>query len=84
MRDDRNGWLMRFCWEMHRFTTIATGLSPGVHTVTCVLSSETLDPDGGTEFRLISLMRRVPSGPRTWVGGVPTQIRELTFGRHNN
>lgn len=40
-----------------RFATIAEGLPEGKHTVTCELLSETKDPGGGTNFRLISIMR---------------------------
>lgn len=51
-----NGWWDNGDINIGRFTTIATGLSEGRHTVTCELLEETLDPDGGTEFRIISLM----------------------------
>ncbi|KAH8090423.1 hypothetical protein HD553DRAFT_266702 [Filobasidium floriforme] len=61
-----DGWWDNGDLNIGRFTTVATGLAPGMHTVTCVLSSETLDPDGGTEFRLISLMRRVPNESARW------------------
>ncbi len=40
-----------------RFTTIATNLPPGRHTVSCELLEETADPGGGQEFRIISVMR---------------------------
>lgn len=48
--DDRN---------IGRFSTIAKGLDPGKHRVTCELLEDTLDPQGGTQFRMISLMRYV-------------------------
>ena len=40
-----------------RFATIAEGLPAGKHMVTCELLKETKDPAGGTNFRLISIMR---------------------------
>ncbi|KIR24948.1 hypothetical protein I309_06232 [Cryptococcus deuterogattii LA55] len=36
--------------------TIGEGLEPGEHTLTCELLKETADPEGGLEFRLISIM----------------------------
>jgi hypothetical protein len=42
-----------------RFTTIAHGLDKGKHTIRCELLQETSDPGGGTEFRIISIMRYV-------------------------
>jgi hypothetical protein len=42
-----------------RFATIRSDLKAGRHTVTCELLEETSDPDGGHEFRLISMMRLV-------------------------
>lgn len=42
-----------------RFTTLATDLSVGQHVVQCQLLEETADPNGGHEFRVISLMRYV-------------------------
>ena len=40
-----------------RFTTIRNDLQPGPHDVTCELLQETADPEGGHEFRIISIMR---------------------------
>lgn len=37
-------------------TTIAEDLLPGPHTLHCTLLDETLDPGGGTEFRLIAVV----------------------------
>lgn len=42
-----------------RAATIGEGLEPGEHTLTCELLRETADPEGGLEFRLISIMRCV-------------------------
>jgi hypothetical protein len=39
-----------------RITTIREDLLPGQHTLTCEVLSDTLDPKGGTEFRLISVL----------------------------
>lgn len=44
---------------MFRAATIGEGLEPGEHTLTCELLKETADPEGGLEFRLISIMRCV-------------------------
>ncbi|WWC65517.1 uncharacterized protein I303_108135 [Kwoniella dejecticola CBS 10117] len=40
-----------------RFATIRSDLKAGVHTITCELLEKTSDPEGGHEFRLISIMR---------------------------
>lgn len=42
-----------------RAVTIREGLEIGDHTLTCELLKQTADPEGGTEFRLISVMRCV-------------------------
>jgi hypothetical protein len=42
-----------------RFATIREGLSVGRHFLTCELLKKTSDPGGGTEFRLIGVMRYV-------------------------
>ncbi|ORX35756.1 hypothetical protein BD324DRAFT_631543 [Kockovaella imperatae] len=39
-----------------RFDTVASGLRPGKHRLTCQMLEETSDPEGGHEFRLISVM----------------------------
>lgn len=39
-----------------RLTTIAEDLLPGPHTLQCKLLDHTLDPGGGTEFRLIAVV----------------------------
>lgn len=39
-----------------RFTTLATNLPPGRHSVRCEVLEETADLGGGHEFRIISLM----------------------------
>ncbi|KJE01198.1 hypothetical protein I311_05168 [Cryptococcus gattii NT-10] len=44
-------------YNIGRAATIRTNLSPGEHTLTCELLKETVDPTGGREFRLISVMR---------------------------
>ena len=40
-----------------RFATIRDDLAPGPHNITCELLHETADPEGGHEFRIISMMR---------------------------
>lgn len=52
----RTGGLTRI---MSRAVTIREGLEPGEHTLTCELLKQTADPEGGLEFRLISIMRYV-------------------------
>lgn len=42
-----------------RFATIRENLSVGRHILTCELLEKTSDPGGGTEFRLIGVMRSV-------------------------
>ena len=39
-----------------RISTIREDLLPGRHTLTCEVLEDTLDPKGGTEFRLISVL----------------------------
>lgn len=39
-----------------RVKEIAVGLEPGKHTLTCEILEDTLDPMGGTEFRLFAIM----------------------------
>jgi hypothetical protein len=36
---------------------VKEGLPVGTHTLTCELLEKTSDPGGGTEFRLIGVMR---------------------------
>lgn len=43
-------------FNIGRAATIGEGLEPGEHTLTCELLKETADPEGGLEFRLISIM----------------------------
>jgi hypothetical protein len=42
-----------------RFTSVREGLAAGTHRLTCELLRSTADPNGGHEFRLISVMRWV-------------------------
>lgn len=35
---------------------IATNISPGAHVLNCQLLNETLDPNGGKEFRIFAVM----------------------------
>lgn len=51
-----DGWWNRD-ENIGRFATIAEHLSPGEHKVTCELLRETTDPEGRTEFRILSIMR---------------------------
>ncbi|OWZ35371.1 hypothetical protein C343_01038 [Cryptococcus neoformans C23] len=46
-------------YNIGRAVTIREGLEIGDHTLTCELLKQTADPEGGTEFRLISVMRCV-------------------------
>ncbi|ODN99353.1 hypothetical protein L198_03195 [Cryptococcus wingfieldii CBS 7118] len=48
-------------YNIGRAATIRDDLAPGEHTLTCELLKETADPEGGLEFRLISVMRSVSS-----------------------
>jgi hypothetical protein len=48
---------------MNRGTDIRTDLAPGDHVLKCELLDKPADPGGGTEFRIISVMRYVPSVP---------------------
>lgn len=43
-------------FNIGRAATIGEGLEPGEHTLTCELLNEAADPEGGLEFRLISIM----------------------------
>ncbi|KAK4689994.1 hypothetical protein P7C73_g97, partial [Tremellales sp. Uapishka_1] len=47
-----NGWA-----NIGQFATLRNDLSPGLHTISCEHMGETNDPDGGKEFRMISMMR---------------------------
>lgn len=49
--------------NMGRNAIIRDDLMPGRHTIRCELLAQTHDPDGGTEFRMISLMRCVDHTP---------------------
>ncbi|WWC93165.1 uncharacterized protein L201_008133 [Kwoniella dendrophila CBS 6074] len=51
------GWWDNGDANIGRFATIRTDLPKGRHTITCELLEETSDPEGGHEFRLISMMR---------------------------
>ncbi|WWD15584.1 hypothetical protein CI109_100006 [Kwoniella shandongensis] len=51
------GWWDKGDINIGRFDSIRDNLPPGQHTVTCEVLEETSDPDGGHEFRLISMMR---------------------------
>jgi hypothetical protein len=41
---------------MARVEEVAWGIKPGAHTLHCELSEHTLDPTGGTEFRIFAIM----------------------------
>ena len=43
--------------DLHRTLTIHEDLAPGDHELHCELLEETKDPQGGHEFRVISVMR---------------------------
>ncbi|WVO17581.1 hypothetical protein L204_105278 [Cryptococcus depauperatus] len=43
-------------YNIGRAATIRDDLTPGEHSLTCELLNETADPEGGKEFRLISVM----------------------------
>ena len=45
------------CTRNRRSFDIAEDAQPGKHILTCELLSETADPGGGKEFRIISVMR---------------------------
>ncbi|WVQ85996.1 hypothetical protein IAT38_008164 [Cryptococcus sp. DSM 104549] len=44
-------------YNIGRAATIRDDLEPGEHTLTCQLIESTMDPSGGLEFRMISVMR---------------------------
>ncbi|KAG9094353.1 CRISPR-associated endonuclease/helicase Cas3 [Ceratobasidium sp. UAMH 11750] len=50
-----DGWWDLDGLNISRDAEIAAGIPPGPHEVTCEVLSETKDPGGGHEFRLISL-----------------------------
>ncbi|QRW05670.1 capsule structure designer protein [Ceratobasidium sp. AG-Ba] len=52
-----DGWWNEDGLNISRDSNIAEGVTPGPHEVTCEVLSETKDPGGGHEFRLISLTR---------------------------
>ncbi|WVQ96344.1 hypothetical protein IAU59_003448 [Kwoniella sp. CBS 9459] len=52
-----DGWWNNGDVNIGRFASIRNDLRPGRHVITCELLEETLDPDGGHEFRMISMMR---------------------------
>lgn len=43
-------------FNVGRAEVVAAGLAPGEHELTCVLLDQTAHPDGGKEFRLISVL----------------------------
>nr|XP_019050219.1 hypothetical protein I302_00644 [Kwoniella bestiolae CBS 10118]OCF29149.1 hypothetical protein I302_00644 [Kwoniella bestiolae CBS 10118] len=51
-----DGWWKLDKRNMGMVKEIASGLQPGKHTLHCELLKETLDPSGGTEFRLFAVM----------------------------
>ncbi|OCF42382.1 hypothetical protein I317_03757 [Kwoniella heveanensis CBS 569] len=51
-----DGWWRLDKRNMGMVKEVATGLEPGKHTLHCELLRETLDPGGGTEFRLFAVM----------------------------
>nr|ODN82567.1 hypothetical protein L203_05376 [Cryptococcus depauperatus CBS 7841] len=52
------GWWDNGDANIGRFASLRHDLLPGIHTVHCELLQETLDPGGGHEFRIISMMSR--------------------------
>ncbi|OCF40181.1 hypothetical protein I317_06005 [Kwoniella heveanensis CBS 569] len=52
-----DGWWDNGDANIGRFASIRDDLPPGLHTITCELLEDTKDPDGGHEFRMISMMR---------------------------
>ncbi|WVO16388.1 hypothetical protein L204_104063 [Cryptococcus depauperatus] len=50
------GWWDNGDANIGRFASLRHDLLPGIHTVHCELLQETLDPGGGHEFRIISMM----------------------------
>ncbi|WVQ79025.1 hypothetical protein IAT38_001117 [Cryptococcus sp. DSM 104549] len=51
-----DGWWKLDKRNMGMVKEIASGLEPGTHTLHCEVLKETLDPTGGTEFRLFAVM----------------------------
>ncbi|WVF66903.1 hypothetical protein IAT40_001646 [Kwoniella sp. CBS 6097] len=51
-----DGWWRLDKRNMGMVKEVASGLEPGKHTLHCELLRETLDPGGGTEFRLFAVM----------------------------
>ncbi|KAL0252442.1 hypothetical protein I308_101834 [Cryptococcus tetragattii IND107] len=51
-----DGWWKLDKRNMGMVKEIAAGLAPGKHTLTCEVLEDTLDPTGGTEFRLFAVM----------------------------
>jgi hypothetical protein len=53
------GTVMLIDRNIGRFSTIATGLTAGLHRISCEVVEETSDSEGRHEFRMISIMRCV-------------------------
>ncbi|KIJ41191.1 hypothetical protein M422DRAFT_209303 [Sphaerobolus stellatus SS14] len=58
--DNKNGGRRLTSWWIHpsnlaHAEVVAEGVPPGKHVLTCEVMSETADPDGGHEFRLIAV-----------------------------
>ncbi|KAK8861417.1 hypothetical protein IAR55_002236 [Kwoniella newhampshirensis] len=51
-----DGWWKLDKRNMGMVKEVASGLEPGRHTLHCELLQQTLDPGGGTEFRLFAVM----------------------------
>ncbi|ODO09192.1 hypothetical protein I350_02792 [Cryptococcus amylolentus CBS 6273] len=60
-REDEKGKRVDGWWKLDKrnmgmVSEIRSGLEPGRHTLACEVLEETLDPAGGTEFRLFAVM----------------------------
>ncbi|WVQ73720.1 hypothetical protein IAR50_003300 [Cryptococcus sp. DSM 104548] len=51
-----DGWWKLDKRNMGMVSEVRSGLEPGRHTLSCEVLEETLDPTGGTEFRLFAVM----------------------------
>ena len=51
------GCVKAIAWSLtFRVEEVAVGVGPGSHTLHCELLEHTLDPTGGTEFRIFAIM----------------------------
>ncbi|KAL7412652.1 hypothetical protein BDY24DRAFT_416030 [Mrakia frigida] len=51
-----DGWWWDGMPHVGQFGVVGENVSPGKHTLTCELMEETANPNGGTEFRIISVV----------------------------